>query len=59
MESLAWQEIRMRLAADTVFHVSTDEVNPDNILSSRTRQQPVSYNFGSGDFDKYEDSDED
>jgi hypothetical protein len=38
-----------------------EEVNPDNILSSRTRRrtaQPVSYDFGSGDLDEDEDSDE-
>lgn len=38
-----------------------DEVNPDNILPSRTRRrtaQPVSYDFGSGDVDEDDDSDE-
>jgi hypothetical protein len=36
-----------------------DEVNPDNILPSRTRRrtaQPVQYEFGSGDEDE-DDSD--
>lgn len=38
-----------------------DEVNPDNILPSRTRRrtaQPVSYDFGSGDLDEDDDSDD-
>lgn len=38
-----------------------DEVNPDNILPSRTRRrtaQPVNYDFGSGDLDEDDDSDD-
>lgn len=38
-----------------------DEVNPDNILPSRTRRrtaQPVNYDFGSGDLDEDDESDE-
>jgi hypothetical protein len=38
-----------------------DEVNPDNILPSRTRRrtaQPVNYDFSAGDLDEDDDSEE-